>query len=867
MNAASFAHRQFLMGIQGEMWDTARLAVSSQERLKMLYEFEPFRNEIEKTVNKAIDTDGTDVMTLAASFISMCRNGSGQQHFDRLCRGANEVYSFDKKRWIQRKITAGRLSFKKFRMRLTRHMLNKGKSFIIKRWGHLLPTLTPLYEDGKNVGAMADFYVVALNAAISALGRAKYQKDFINKEIPELPPDHVWLIVGGGDDGLPFRTIGIDGFVQGSLAISNLCGAAHATENMWAWLCASCDEHSFPCDVAHRMQEEAFDKMKLSDSADAAAGIPIAIPAMPSNARYAHTGTVNKPHTLYVHFALGHLLRADGKSQSGAFDHSFSLASKDEGGQRVKGLRKDRILTPDVPITDNPDDPLSWMTYEYCCAQASKVADFIKTLPAALDVDARHKRIAQFCKGTRNMFSAGLPPYRYAMVGFMDNLHCDMLEGEVQCKAYDEFCDQHDGASAFHTLLCASGSYGLKKKGTALINQHSGETDERLTKCRLMGDDVLDWFELFPRLLDLVLELAGDDEGSRYAALGMMARIHMHRCMSSMYSRHTMPTVFIDFLIAMGNDVQRLLFHTVQHATFTTAYWTKVNPSLLKKVIESIKITEHLCFGLGALASCQGFERLHAWLKLMFRLLTHGREGSHASYLLSRFMFQICGEQGDFDVPSNYSPDRRHRFADEDGLDIVTGEKSTSKHNKSASLKPSVGPQQQSQCSCCTRSCNEVVALAAHPDDPPHFKCYRFSTGPICQQCTMLANFIRQACSHGKTPTGEFGGYLSRAESRVALARANGRIEENFEDRLVAGFEAQSERNPTGAVGDRDMDADDEESTTTTTTTANAPSRPPTTTTANAATRTTTTVPTTTAEAEESVLDGIAISCGFDLEF
>ena len=76
MNAASLSHRQFLMGIQGEMWDTARLAVSSPERLKMLYEFEPFRNEIEQTVNKAIDTDGSDVMAVAASFISMCRNAA-----------------------------------------------------------------------------------------------------------------------------------------------------------------------------------------------------------------------------------------------------------------------------------------------------------------------------------------------------------------------------------------------------------------------------------------------------------------------------------------------------------------------------------------------------------------------------------------------------------------------------------------------------------------------------------------------------------------------------------------------------------------------------------------------------------------------
>ena len=117
-----------------------------------------------------------------------------------------------------------------------------------------------------------------------------------------MPIDHVWLIVGGGDDGLPFWTISVPGMVQGSLAIANLCGAAHSTENMWAWLCASCDEHSFPCDLAHEMQERVFDRMKLSDSTDAPAGIPVLIRAMPDNAKYRHTGIVGKQHTMYVHF-------------------------------------------------------------------------------------------------------------------------------------------------------------------------------------------------------------------------------------------------------------------------------------------------------------------------------------------------------------------------------------------------------------------------------------------------------------------------------------------------------------------------------------------------------------------------------------
>ena len=80
------------------------------------------------------------------------------------------MYNFETKNWVQRTISVGKGTIKKFRMRLARYFLNKGKAFILAKWGHLFPPLTPLWEDGKNVGAMADFYDVALNAASSALG-------------------------------------------------------------------------------------------------------------------------------------------------------------------------------------------------------------------------------------------------------------------------------------------------------------------------------------------------------------------------------------------------------------------------------------------------------------------------------------------------------------------------------------------------------------------------------------------------------------------------------------------------------------------------------------------------------------------------
>ena len=65
-NAASQKHRQLLMGEDGEVWDTARLATSSEKRLKQLYQFASFRQHIENLVVDQVAWTHSD-----------CRGGGG----------------------------------------------------------------------------------------------------------------------------------------------------------------------------------------------------------------------------------------------------------------------------------------------------------------------------------------------------------------------------------------------------------------------------------------------------------------------------------------------------------------------------------------------------------------------------------------------------------------------------------------------------------------------------------------------------------------------------------------------------------------------------------------------------------------------
>ena len=111
----------------------------------------------------------------------------------------------------------------------------------------------------------------------------------------------------------------------------------------------------------YHLLDVMFKKMKASDDGDSP-GIPLRV-RIPGNAKFSHSGKVGDLHTIFVHFSLGYLIHFDGKSHSIVYYGGGGAASSlRNGGMRLKGLSKSTILSPDVPVTENPSDLLSWRT-------------------------------------------------------------------------------------------------------------------------------------------------------------------------------------------------------------------------------------------------------------------------------------------------------------------------------------------------------------------------------------------------------------------------------------------------------------------------------------------------------------------------
>ena len=108
------------------------------------------------------------------------------------------------------------------------------------------------------------------------------------------------------------------------------------------------------------------------------------------------------------------------------------------------------------------------------------------------------------------------------------------------------------------------------------------------------------------------------------------------------------------------------------HATYNTAFMFHTNLYLLKKMMDAGQITLNdvdgvkFCFMLAALCGEQGGERLHAYLKPMWRVLTNDRAGCHRAYMRARLLMQIAREQGPFNVPCDYKKGTCTRFYFED---------------------------------------------------------------------------------------------------------------------------------------------------------------------------------------------------------
>ena len=503
----------------------------------------------------------------------------------------------------------------------------------------------------------------------------------------------------------------------------------------------------------------------------------------------------------------GFLLSADGKTNSIAYDGSGSTASKLNGGMRVKGLNRERIISPDVPITDDPADPLSWITQEFADSEAKTARDKRAALRAeGKGEDAINHEISNYCAAAGHPFTSGKAPRNYALIAFADNLHGDMLECQLQVESTYDFALEHGVGDAFLKHLDDSGSYGLRKVATHYRNLANGEESSN----RMAGEDGIDWFELQP-VIRQTLKTANEVHGSPtwFARMSLIARVHVHRCMTSMYSRHTMPIEFVDHLINIGNDFQRLIFRSDQHATFNTAHLSKTNPYLLKKFLDIIKINDRYVYGLGVLVCCQGFERLNAWLKLNFRMLTHGRENSHEDLLRTRFLMQIAGETGQWPCPFIYKEDRRMRFADEAFDDSAGWTSAKVKPAAKRAKKPkAIGPCRP-KCPCCVTEVTAVIQCKQEAADPPHFACYRFY-GLICADCKELAAFCRHMFRDAE-PWGDVKTYLDSEHAQAELAAARGRVDLAME-RQEEGAVQPAAHMPNDDSDDEISDDDDDDS-------------------------------------------------------
>ena len=591
-----------------------------------------------------------------ANYLAKCRAGMGATRLANLANQLQSRFAFNNKKgkqWVPNTIKSkdGPFEFAQMQLKVSKHYLNVGKEYLHARFKDELPEIELLYENmdsegnnctGSVIGACAkDPVNVFKLVAVLCLGREKYHQYFQPICARNLPIDHIDLVYGHGDDGLPFNTMHLNGMVQGSVFLSNMLGASNAPEMQLNWMLGSFGEGASQMTYCRKKLDKAFEVLEASRPAESS-GIAIELRSIPTNAKYSHSGTVGKPHTLYLH-ARRTFHHADEKTPSECFVRDPSAASKAMGGLRVKGLGRGNVLMPEVPITLGSTDDLSWMTWEWIekmvAARNEKFAELQAHVPKYAE-STLHTKINEFCVDEGHPFTSGELPFKFAEVGFADPLHIDTIEGKVQVDSGDDICKQFDVQHEFHDGLCgahAKKGFGLSGVGHALKAKEKGEKEG--AKFRLAGDDRLDWGEqAYSLLRQAWASVVCADGRFWFESMALLARIHIHRAMSSLYSRHKMRIEWVGALISMGNDMQRLLYHSGGKAALTAAYITKVNPYLPKLLMEDLRLDDEWVLGLGALAGWQGTERLHAFLKMFFSLSDQRARGLSPGVLA----LQIC---------------------------------------------------------------------------------------------------------------------------------------------------------------------------------------------------------------------------------
>jgi hypothetical protein len=162
---------------------------------------------------------------------------------------------------------------------------------------------------------------------------------------------------------------------------------------------------------------------------------------------------------------------------------------------------------------------------------------------------------------------------------------------------------------------------------------------------RIAGDDCIDYFQQGWRLDD-ALRLGppwADPNNYWWFRRSLLAtRARLHRAISAYQVRYTL-------VIALGELYQLARKHSGMAVTYSDVYLTKGNPYMLQRLAPHIGIAapdgsrSTRIFGVAGLVGEQGGERLNAFHKLIYPLLTNGLPGSELKYLEARGALHRAG--------------------------------------------------------------------------------------------------------------------------------------------------------------------------------------------------------------------------------
>ena len=154
--------------------------------------------------------------------------------------------------------------------------MKKGQAELMMAYGHLLPALAdvPAGDDNPTViGYIAERPIgIMLACAAAAGGNQKYHEHFevqCEADGEQLPVDHIRLLMGLAADGVPFKTMRIDGIVEISTFCSNLLGLSNSLECQWNVAIISTGEKSKLMTKAGGVYDSLGDMFRLCLVSDA----------------------------------------------------------------------------------------------------------------------------------------------------------------------------------------------------------------------------------------------------------------------------------------------------------------------------------------------------------------------------------------------------------------------------------------------------------------------------------------------------------------------------------------------------------------------------------------------------------------------